>query len=121
MQDDVLEQVTDSDLTVHVIWLPVLKGDTGDSVGQAMLTMQDPRARHYWDEDTSLGYAYGRIVELPDGDDLAWDVYFGYGRGSSWPDQPGAPDSWWHQLRRDDHRVLSTARLREYLESALAK
>ena len=120
MHSDVLEQVTDSDLTIHVIWLPVLPSDTRDSVEQAKLTVPDSRARHYWDEDLNLGYTFGQIVELPNGGDLAWDVYFVYDRGAHWRSHPGPPDSWWHQLRRDDHRILSTARLREYLESVLA-
>ncbi len=120
MHTDILEQIKDPGLSVHVIWLPVMRDDTSASLESATQTMPDSRVRHYWDDDLSLGLGFGKLVDLPNGDDLAWDVYFVYDRGAQWSDHPGPPDSWWHQLRRDDHRVLSTARLREYLASALA-
>ena len=112
-----LSRFPDQDLVVHVVWMPVMVDDKIDAVAAATQTIPDSRARHYWDGDLSLGFAYGALVTLPNGEDLAWDTYFAFERDALWSDQPPVPNKWWHELRNDNHKTMSTQHLREYLVS----
>jgi hypothetical protein len=99
VQEAVLARVSNPDLSVHVIWTAVLPSDDFAAAEGAQDLLSDPRTRHYWDPDQSLGKAYTAVVELPEGNDgLAWDIYFLYEPGASWSDEPPTPDAWWHQL-----------------------
>lgn len=117
VQQAVLEHLDAENLLVHVIWTPVMATDDYDAAVHAQSFVSDPRARHYWDADRSLGLAYTEFVTLPKGNDtLAWDIYFVYEPGARWADQAPVPDDWWHQLAFDSRYLADGSGLREALE-----
>ena len=114
-----LDKVDSDNLSVHVVWTPVLASDKRSSVDRAhKLFVKDDRAVQYWDGDQSLGKTYGELMELPNGRDLAWDIYLVYEPGVEWGDKPPMPDYWMHQLGRDE-RSLNADTLRESIVSML--
>lgn len=117
--DSVLEKIPSEDLAVHVVWTPVLQADDFESARQAASLIPDPRAIHYWDEDQSLGLAYGRELELPRGRELAWDIYFAYAAGVEWGEHVPPPGDWAHQLGRDERHLGDGSGLRAAVEALL--
>jgi len=116
----VLSKLDSDDLTVHVIWTPVVPGDSYDAAVQAQAIVDDPRARHYWDADRSLGIAFKDFVTLPEGNDsLAWDIYFVYEPGTRWDGGPPVPADWWHQLAFNDRFLADGEGLRESLQDVV--
>ncbi len=119
--EKVLDQVSSEDLAIHVILTPVLGSDKRSSVDRAhKLFSKESRATQYWDGDQDLGKAYGQILELPRGRQLAWDIYFVYAAGVEWGDAPPMPDDCQHQLGMDE-RHLDGDKLRESIKSILAR
>jgi hypothetical protein len=111
VHDEVLKQVDSDDLAVLAVWMPVLESDNAAAGKKAEPLLPDPRVSHYWDDDNSLGKLYGRLLTLPRGRQLAWDVYFVYAPGVSWGDEPPPPTEWMHQLGTDE-RHLNGGKLR---------
>jgi hypothetical protein len=117
----VLNEIDDDRLAIHVVWTPVLASDRETSVDEARKIFEgDDRVEQYWDGGQWLGKAYGRIMELPRGRDLAWDIYFIFDDGVTWADSLPPPTDWQHQLGMDD-RYLNGARLRESVRQRLHK
>ena len=103
--DELLEKIEDEDLAIHVVWTPVLSPDNREAALAARSYIQDSRAKHYWDGTQSLGLAFGKTVALPNGRELAWDIYFAFERGKTWGKNLPDPDEWVHQLGRDDKHL----------------
>ena len=119
--DKVLKEISSDDLAIHVVWTPVLGSDKRSSTDRARkLFTKETRATQYWDGDQDLGQTYGTIVELPNGRELAWDIYFVYAAGVEWGEKPPIPDDWQHQLGRDE-RSLDGDKLRESIEEILSR
>ena len=116
--EKVLEQIESDDLSVHVVWMPVLRSDNAKEGLAAESFIPDERAVHYWDGDNALGKVYGRLLTLPRGRQLAWDIYFVYEPGVEWKDEPPLPTDWMHQLGRDE-RSLDGDKLREAIRAVL--
>jgi hypothetical protein len=110
---NVLDEIDNDQLVVHVVWTPVLKPDNYESAVKAQFQIRDERAVHYWDGDKELGSAYGKVVPLPNGRKFAWDIYFAYAEGVKWEDKPPEPADWVHQLGRDERQLKNGDRLRE--------
>jgi hypothetical protein len=119
--ENVLARIDSENLAVHVVWTPVLKADDYESAKKAPPLLDDPRTSHYWDGDQSLGLAYGHLLELPRGRELAWDIYFAYAAGVTWGDTVPAPSDWVHQLGRDERHLGDGSGLRKAVESLLEK
>jgi hypothetical protein len=119
--ENVLKKVTSERLAVHVVWMPVLRSDDLDSAREARALIPDPRVAHYWDPEQSVGLAFGRVVDMPRGRELAWDIYFAFGTGMTWGDVPPAPDAWAHQLGLDDRHLGEGSGLRAAVEELLGK
>ncbi len=116
-----LTKIDSDDLAVHVIWTPVLGSDKRSSVDRAhKLFAKESRAVQYWDGNQDLGKAYGKILELPSGRQLAWDIYFVYAAGVEWNDVPPMTDDLQHQLGRDE-RSLDGDKLRESINSIMSQ
>ncbi len=115
----VLEKVPSDRLAVHVVWTPVLEADGFEATEQARTLLPDPRVTHYWDGDQAIGLAYGKILDLPRGRELAWDIYFAFGAGTEWDDVLPLPDRWVHQLGRDERHLGDGATLRTGVEELL--
>jgi hypothetical protein len=117
--DSVLAHIDDEDLVIHVVWTPVLENDDYESSVKAQFYIPDDRATHYWDGDVGLGNAYGRVVPLPNGRRLAWDIYFVYEKGVLWEEKPPEPDAWAHQLGLDDRHLSDGQRLLDDVREVL--
>lgn len=104
---------------MHVVWTAVLRRDDRDSALEARSLLPDPRVRHYWDGDRLLGEAYAGVVKLPPGRDLAWDIYFAFGREATWEQELPLPETWAHQLARDDRHLGDGSSLRAEVQRLL--
>jgi hypothetical protein len=105
VQQEALEQIDSEDLSVLAVWMPVLGSDNAAAGKDAEALLPDDRVTHYWDGDNSLGKLYGRLLELPRGRQLAWDIYLVYAPGVRWDEEPPLPTRWMHQLGLDDRRL----------------
>ena len=105
MHERVLEQFDSDDLSVIAVWMPVLKSDNAAAGKEAESLLPDNRVTHYWDGDNSLGKLYGRLLTLPRGRQLAWDIYFVYAPGVMWEEEPPLPTQWMHQLGYDERHL----------------
>ena len=103
--DNVLEQVESDDLSVFAVWMPVLDSDNAAAGKDAESLLPDDRVTHYWDGGNSLGKLYGRLLTLPHGRQLAWDIYFVFAPGIRWEEEPPLPTQWMHQLGRDERHL----------------
>lgn len=119
--ESILEKVPSDDLSVHAVWMPVLQGDDQESAYRAQDLLPDPRVHHYWDADQDLGLAYGKVVPLPRGRELAWDIYFAFASGISWGSEVPPPSEWVHQLGMDERHLDDGTALREAVEALLAE
>ena len=119
--DSVLKRLPSERLSVHVVWTPVLPADDFDAALEAQSLLPDSRVTHYWDEDQSLGLAYGRVLELPRGRTLVWDIYFAYEPGVEWGDALPPPTDWAHQLGRDERHLGGGSGLRNAVEVLLGE
>jgi len=109
VQSDILAKINSSQLSVFVIWLPIMGSDSYQHAQQAQTLLFDSRARHLWDGRLALAQGYRRILPLGAECKFAWDVYLLYRPGGKrfrytpigdgkkgWT--PPAPDFWMHQL-----------------------
>jgi hypothetical protein len=122
VQESVLNMVDSKDLVVHVVWTPVLESDDhGAAVESHRKFLQDPRAVHYWDGDQDLGLLYGKLLALPRGRTLAWDIYLVFGPGTRWSEEAPLPADWAHQLGRDERYLGGGEGYRRAIEALLKK
>ena len=98
VQNEVLEKVDGKDVTAFVVWIPTFPGDNRGKALRARNLVPDARARHFWDGKLELGKRYRGVLSLPEGIEVAWDVYFVFGPDAEWKESPPAPGVWQHQL-----------------------
>ena len=119
VQENLLNWIDSDKLRVHVVWTPVLSGDSREVVERSQLIIYDERATHYWDGEQHLGQLYGEIIELPIGRDLAWDIYFVFDEGVEWRSRAPSPVAWAHQLAMDERHLRDGDRLKTSIEGLL--
>ncbi len=120
VQQEILESMTDENLSVFVVWTPVLQEDSRRAAADAMQLIPDQRVVHFWDADKSLGFSAGKAVTLPRERELAWDVYFVFDPESKWENTLPTPDYWMHQLAKDE-RTLDGEKLHTTIDMLLNK
>ena len=88
----------DPKLRIHVIWGPMLGGETEADAREATALMPDPRVTHYWTGAHTLAEA----LRAPSGlkDELAWDTFLVFAPGARWGDAPPAPACVMHVGKR---------------------
>jgi hypothetical protein len=109
---DVLDQIPSSELSVLAVWMPCMAMDNAKAALSAESLLPDSRVVHFWDGEKALGTLYARMLPLPRGTTLAWDIYFLYAPGVEWGEQPPMPTEWMHQLG-EGTRSLNGQKLRE--------
>ena len=100
VQEKVLSKIESKNLTVFVVWLPFVEGDSRDKAAAAMKVLPDKRATHFWDGRLEIGKAFAEHIKLPKGQKLgaAGDYYALFDAAAKWKDSPPAPSDWMHQL-----------------------
>ena len=100
VQKKVLSQVGSKKLSVFVVWLPMVAGDSRDKAAESMKAVTDARAKHFWDGKREVGKAFSEHIKLPKGQELfaAWDYYALFDAAAKWADPAPAPSKWMHQL-----------------------
>ena len=114
IRESILKELPDTDISVHVVWLPMLSSDDEAAAYRSASLLDDPRVQQYWDSERSSGWAYSRQV-FPDrsekmlqalpgdhvlrryagaGEGPLWDIYMLYQPGIEWSDGPAEPTSW---------------------------
>ncbi len=122
VQESVLERIDSKDLAVHVVWTPVLESDDQEAaVASRKDLLTDPRTIHYWDGDQDVGLLYGKLLALPSGRVLAWDIYFVFRPETWWNEAAPLPADWVHQLGRDERHLGEGEGYRKAVEALLAK
>lgn len=118
VQEEVLSQMSDAEVSAYVVWEPVLRADGRIPARRATSLVEDPRATHFWADGLRLGELFQPPIALES--EPAWDVYLVYPPGVEWTDDgPPRPSYFQHQLRGrlPDSLVLDgsvlLARLRE--------
>jgi hypothetical protein len=97
VQTKILAEVKNRNLRVYTVWVPILKSDAEESLGQAALQLTDDRVSQFWDGGGELVKEYSRVMRLGERQP-AWDVYFVYDRDTEWKGHPPIPAFWQHQL-----------------------
>jgi len=124
-----LAELGSVDVAVHVVWVPVLNGDTPGAardsarlLGETTQVLGETiQVAHYWDADRALSDRYRDLLGLEErGRTVAWDLYLIYERGARWTADPPIPRIWMHQLLLDDvpelERSLLVGHLRQILD-----
>jgi hypothetical protein len=78
-----------------VVWINILRSDDRYSAYLRSTEFDDPRVKYYWDPIAITGVEWQETLGI---DQLAWDIYFLYGKDAGWRDIPDTPDLWMHQL-----------------------
>jgi hypothetical protein len=91
----VLKPITDENLKVYIVWLPIIKQDSQAQVPKAISTIQDKRVLHYWDNNGLLSRQFSFPLGL--GGERAYDVFLLYGLNEKWTDKIPNPDYIMHQ------------------------
>jgi hypothetical protein len=102
----------------HVVWTPVLSGDTSLVAAEVAESRRAKRVKHYWDDTRSISDAAQAVLDLPARNrTVAWDVYLLYRKGVPWRSPLPSPTTWLHQLRIDDQRSLDADSLRSAMQA----
>lgn len=92
--DDLLEQLPDAPLRVHVVWEPVLRTDIAPPTNRVLGLLDDRRVIQYWDPDLVVSAdmvrsanenpsRYGLEEAFPPGF-VAWDLMAVFGKSARW-------------------------------------
>ena len=92
----VLKEVNNEDLKAYIIWMPILQGDNLDAAEKLANEFHDDRVTFFWDEEQYTGNIWRDVLNL--NRNLAWDIYFLYGKEVKWGSVPSNPNFWMHQL-----------------------
>jgi hypothetical protein len=116
----VLSGIDDKSLRVSIVWTAALRNDTYEESIRSRELVTDPRVRHYWDGANAVGTLASPVLGTKM--QMAWDVYFAYGRGAKWEEKPGPPNpaNWLHQkISEDPKRRMDEASLGAMLRDVL--
>lgn len=125
VHEKAISRIESDDLRVFVIWTSRYPGDNRTKAFVATRIVPDPRATHFWDATGVLPKLYGKVLDLPEGKQFAWDTYMVFAADAAWDTAAPEPAEWMHQLGRDlgrNHpRWLNPQRFRESVGSLLNK
>jgi hypothetical protein len=82
-----LNEITDKDVRVFVVWEPVLATDFSAPSTAALARVPDLRVTQYWDRNRALSHLMGEH----DRRSVVWDYIAVYEPGAIWQDAPPTP------------------------------
>ena len=85
MQSQILGKNPSATLSVLVVWLPMLNGDSQQMIDQQVLA--DHRVTYFWDPGRVMGRWFSDHVTGDPGP--TWDAFFLYGPQARWGTVPG--------------------------------
>ena len=118
MSTQVLAAHPDAEVEVLVVWGEILPSDNQQAAEAMAATLDDPRVRHFWDADMSVG----RLLsdQLSVGSRYAWDIYVVYGPRELWTNEPPQPLTWAHQMDGVPDHYRKGAALDAFLDDVMA-
>ena len=95
-----LDEFPCDDLSVFLIWIPMLDEDNFEAAIARSRELSDSRLMQAWDSSRQIGKLFAKTLNL---EKTAWDVYLIYARTESNWDGDGvqSPTFWMHQLISD--------------------
>lgn len=93
----ILKSEPTADLSVLVVWSPILQADDEAAAEKLAAEFADPRARFFWDADKAVGTAQKPKLGIGQAG-FAWDVYCCFGADAQWGDHVPDVAQWAHQL-----------------------
>jgi hypothetical protein len=97
VQKSIIEEFPDIDMSISVVWIRVLPGDSESSAKESARMFNDHRVRQFYDPNQIAGKAIAERVGWKG--KVAWDIYLFYPAGHEWTKRPPTPSAWKHQLR----------------------
>ena len=100
MVKTLLVEFPSDDLSVFLIWIPMLDEDNFEAAITRSRELSDSRLMQAWDSSRQIGKLFAKTLNLQK---TAWDVYLIYDRTeSNWHgDGIQSPTFWMHQLTSD--------------------
>jgi hypothetical protein len=90
--------VNDDRVRIYVVWDPIF-GGRFDQVAQELANrFPDKRVTYFKDPKSFAGDLWKRVLQIPDVNEVAWDVYMLYSGKADWKTDPPQPDYWMHRL-----------------------
>ena len=96
VQKAIIDGFPRADIGVDIVWINMLPADGETASQESARIIEDPRVRHFHDPERRAGKAIAQRLGGPD--EVAWDIYLFYAKGSEWVEDPPAPIEWMHQL-----------------------
>ena len=98
MQRVLLEEFTDANLNILIVWANILAADSlAISQETSKLFEDDPRVTQFYDPAKMLAKAVAEGLGAQAGE-TAWDVYLFYDTKTEWGKRVPQPKDWVHQL-----------------------
>ncbi len=119
VQKSIIETYPDADLSVHIIWEPMLASDNETQAKRSSIIFPDQDVHQYYDPERRSGFAYlkdlfpdyrneirasapanhaDRGYLKPGQSGPLWDIYFVYEKGVTWGDVAPKPNAWVKQV-----------------------
>lgn len=110
VQRYVLDEISDVQLKVYMVWLPINPGDTLEQARRSAQAEDDPRIEHFWIPDPTIPALFKKPLGMTEGS--AWDVFLLYGRRAEWGEELPVPTYYMHQGRPlPSDRILDARKL----------
>ena len=84
------------DMSISIVWLHILPGDSELSAKEAARMFGNHRVRQFHDPNQHAGKAIAESVGWKG--KVAWDIYLFYPVGLAWAKRCPSPSVWMHQL-----------------------
>ena len=96
MQQVLIEEHPEIEITILIVWIDMLAGDNEDTANRSAGIFQGRQIRQFHDSNRHLGKIIAESLGATNA--IAWDAYLFYDKGSEWKEQMPAPLDWAHQL-----------------------
>lgn len=101
VQQTVIENMREKDMSVIVVWTNMLKSDDKDNAYRAASMFKDPSIVQYFDSENKFGDIVARRLN-PKGE-KAWDIYMFFDKEDQWTNSIPRPFEYAHQLSESLH------------------